>query len=82
MIFVRGELELARDLDALLYGTGDGTGVGVESEYPLYRSPVLFRGGEVEDLPYPLFLATNAAGLRFSATLGKEESRDIQLALE
>jgi hypothetical protein len=44
--------------------------------------PVLFRGGEVEDLPYPLFLATNAAGLRFSATLGKEEGRDIQLAVE
>jgi hypothetical protein len=49
-----GQLQLARDLDAALDRTGDGTGVRVDLEYALYRVPILRVGGEVEELPDPL----------------------------
>jgi hypothetical protein len=49
-----GQLQLARDLDAALDRTGDGTRVRVDLEYALNRVPILRVGGQVEVLPDPL----------------------------
>jgi hypothetical protein len=51
------DFQLARDLDAVLYGTGDRAGVSVEAEHPLYLSPILFFSAEVKELRYPLSLS-------------------------
>ena len=42
------EIELARDLDAALYGPGYRARVGVDLEHPFYRCAILLLGGEVE----------------------------------
>jgi hypothetical protein len=48
-----GEVELAHDLDAPLDGPGNGAGIRVDPQHPLYLLAVLLVGGEVEDLPDP-----------------------------
>ncbi len=68
----RGEVELARDLDAPLDRARDRTVVGVEPKHPLYRVPILLIGGEVEDLPDPLYDEDLALRLHLPDGVGVE----------
>ena len=49
-----GEVELARDLDAALDGSGDRARVGIDLYHPLYLLAIFLIGGEVEGLLDPL----------------------------
>jgi len=48
------EVELARNLDAVLYGSCDRTTVRIYFQYPLYGLPVLLVSREVKGLRDPL----------------------------
>jgi hypothetical protein len=66
------ELQLARDLDAVLYGTGDGAKVCIEAEHSLYLLAVLLFRSEMESLLYPLDNEDFAFGLYLPHRVGVE----------
>jgi hypothetical protein len=66
------EVELAHDLDAPFDGPGDGTGIRVDPQHPLYLLAILFVGGETKHLPDPLEDENLPLGLYLPHRLGVE----------
>jgi len=66
------EVELASDLDAVFYGAGDRTTIGIDLEYPFYGLPVFLIRREMKGLLDPLDHQHLALGLYLPDRVGVE----------